>query len=98
MHIFTNRIYKNRDGKIVVITSTEGRDPYPVIGYLGDAVCPMVWTREGKFNTELRHRHDLTEVTHAERLMAEYFDTGGSATARGAMEVLRSAGMLKEGQ
>jgi hypothetical protein len=36
----------------VRILSTEGKEPYPIVGYIGDSPRPTAWTQEGKCHND----------------------------------------------
>ena len=52
--------YKTRNGHEVTLVTTEGRGPYPVIGYIGMGVLSTCWNKAGKapWSSDL----DLVEV------------------------------------
>jgi len=50
-----------RDGAVVEISKTDGREPFPVVGYIGDGQMPVCWHSDGLFLRDGRilHPHDL---------------------------------------
>ena len=38
-----------RDGAAIVIIKTDGREPFPVVGYIGDAQTPSSWCSNGHY-------------------------------------------------
>lgn len=40
---------QTRDGQKVNLITTEGREEYPLVGYVGDGIIPTAWTKEGKW-------------------------------------------------
>lgn len=56
---------QTRDGKPVrIITWTEGSEKYPIVGFIGPARSPDVWSAEGKFvhGQTIEHQYDLVNV------------------------------------
>ena len=61
-----NKRYKTRSGLDVEIISVKGREPYPVVGYMGDVFSIMVWTEYGFWTGCPEHANDLVEVKKTE--------------------------------
>ncbi len=53
--------YKTRGGTEVTLVSTEGRAPYPVLGYVGTEILTTCWTKYGKISVSVSEL-DLVEV------------------------------------
>lgn len=45
--ISMDKKYQTRDGKDVELITVEGRKPFPVVGYIGDRHCPVLWSDDG---------------------------------------------------
>jgi len=50
-----------RGGAVVEISTTDGREPYPIVGYIGDGNMPVCWHGDGVFLDDGRilHPNDL---------------------------------------
>ena len=57
--------YQTRDGEPVEIIAVNGREPFPVIGYIGDASTIVhMWRKSGSFlEDEEESRCDLIEIS-----------------------------------
>lgn len=54
---------QTRDGRSVVLITSEGRGKYPVLGYVGADTGPKSWTSEGKYQAHTGpHDEDLVNV------------------------------------
>lgn len=54
---------QTRDGRPVVLITSEGRGKYPVMGYVGDDTGPTSWTSEGNYQAHTAPRdEDLVNV------------------------------------
>lgn len=108
MALDRNRPVQTRCGKPVrILTWTEGAEPYPIVGFIGDNKAPDVWTADGKFDEDqtYEHRYDLVndppkKTVTWHRCCAEgggyigrSFDS--SDAARDAISSVTLAGLLK---
>jgi hypothetical protein len=50
---------RTKDGQRVEIFSDKGREPYPLIGYIGDSTALGTWTKKGMFFEQESSHHDL---------------------------------------
>lgn len=56
--------YQTRDGKPVEFITDKGREPYVIMGYVGDSVGVYSWGKEGKFwVTGEVSKDDLVEIS-----------------------------------
>ena len=47
-----NKPVRTKSGEPVEIVTTEGREPYPVIGYVEDSDVPECWAKDGRYKDE----------------------------------------------
>lgn len=108
MALDRNRPVQTRSGEPVrILTWTEGAEPYPVVGYIGDNKAPDVWTAEGQFNEyqTYEHRYDLvndppkkTVTWHRCRAEGGGYIAGNFDSAEDALDTVfpnTVAGLLK---
>jgi hypothetical protein len=50
---------RTKDGQRVEIFSDKGREPYPLIGYIGDSTALGTWTKDGMFFEQESSHHDI---------------------------------------
>lgn len=50
---------RTRSGVPVTLLTQGGRTPYPLVGYVGNATEPTVWTASGRYAVERAHPTDL---------------------------------------
>jgi hypothetical protein len=62
----------------VRILSTEGKEPYPIVGYIGDSPRPTAWTQEGKCHNDapVANLENVPPVRHVRYLNIYSNDTG----------------------
>jgi hypothetical protein len=48
--ITMDRKYTTRSGEPVEVVAVNGREPYPVVGYIGEATTYATWTSTGKYD------------------------------------------------
>ena len=53
---------KTKDGRFVEIITTDGREPYPIVGYVEDTLIPWLWYRTGKRSDLSPEDHDLINI------------------------------------
>lgn len=55
--------YKTRLGEHVTIIFTDGRDPYPIVGYVGESCRISTWSIEGRYQVDDNAScYDLIEI------------------------------------
>ncbi len=58
---------QTRDGSPVTLITTKGREPWPLVGYIGDASIPSSWRSSGRAFPDKTHQRDLTNVPEPKR-------------------------------
>ena len=70
---------KLRGGTKVRIISTEGSKHYPIVGLIGENLCPSCWTMEGKSDIDQTggpYHNDLINVESLEYLYYNLYSEG----------------------
>lgn len=59
--VYPTRKVVTRENIIVEIIETNGREPFPVVGYIGNDQIPLSWCSNGRFqkDTQTIHANDL---------------------------------------
>jgi hypothetical protein len=52
---------RTKDGLPVTLVTTAGREPYPVVGFIGDYYMPKCWTKTGNYSI-VPNEYDLVNV------------------------------------
>jgi hypothetical protein len=83
------------DGDPVTILSTNGREPFPIVGYIGASNTPATWTSTGKFSLieDAVPGRDLVNAT--EKRYVVMFRSGNGVVA-GAYKTKGQAGNAVE--
>ena len=59
---------QTRDGRNVTLITTNGRDPWPLVGYTGDDYgVPKVWDKNGNYIKEIDRSFDLMNAPEKKR-------------------------------
>ena len=71
--IDTSLPIKTTGGESVEIIETAGRDGFPFVGYIGEAIFPSAWTSLGFFNdTQVPHINDIANVQPERKKTVRY--------------------------
>ena len=62
-----NRRAQTRDGRPVTLITTQGREPWPVVGYIGGCNSLSKWGLDGKFTENMDRETDLTNIPEPKR-------------------------------
>ena len=70
-----------RDGRKVELITTSGREPYPLIGYIDNGTCAIMWKRDGRRVSSHETYVDLINVPEPKRVVDFWvtFDRVGGA-------------------
>ena len=60
---------QTRDGRKVEIVTTKGREPYPVLGFIGELSFPTGWSADGAFELGTPSHHDLINTPEPKRVV-----------------------------
>ena len=63
-----NLLAQTRDGRSVTLITANGREPEPLVGWIGNSYAPSSWLRDGSYHqSKDRSSFDLTNIPEPKR-------------------------------